>query len=72
LSERVKVISPLIYLPPLLAAHRGAKETERKSNRQRGERSRVPLLVEILNFGFHFRHEGAERAFASYKMGEAS
>ena len=28
--------------------------------------SRVPLLVEILDFGFHLGHEGGERAFASY------
>lgn len=32
----------------------------------------VPRLVEFLDFGLHFRHEGAERALASYKGGKAS
>ena len=27
----------------------------------------VPRLVKFLDFGFHFRHEGVERALASYK-----
>jgi hypothetical protein len=63
---------PFHRLPPLLVEHGGAKETGRVGNRRRGQTSCVPLLVEILNFGFHFRHEGGERAFSSYKMGEAS
>ncbi len=36
--------------------------------REDGKYPCVPLLVEFLDFGFHFRHEGADRAFAGYKV----
>jgi hypothetical protein len=39
--------------------------------REEGKDLCVPRLVEFLDFGFHFRHERAECALASYR-GERS
>ena len=57
--------------PISLLAHggvRGRKGVTRKGVKIFG----IPRLVEFLDFGLHFRHEGAERALASYKGGKAS
>ena len=65
-SERVNVMFPLPRLLPV--AHGGAKEMGRVTG-EVGQRSCVPLLIEILNSGFHLRHERGERAFSSYNIG---
>lgn len=66
----VPVLDDDVFVAPM--AHGGARETERGCNRRSEQRSCVLLVVEILKFGFHLRHEGTESEFASYNMGEAS
>ena len=53
--------------PPslLLDIRGGMKGVQRQEKRVKI--SAIPRLVKFLDFGLHFRHEGAERALASCK-----
>ena len=60
----------MFFSPPSPGSRRCEGEGRGIVAREEGKDLCVPRLVELLDFGFHFRHEGAERAFASYKEGE--